>query len=239
MSNRNRTSKPERREARRRNPMMCAAIGTAATARLRRTVEFTTDAGAVDRLTEVMRNHDDPMPLELNARVAEALTWSRQKIALALDVPVEDITPTADVILVSEPWRPVDPDYARLFVDDGWAVVGTVASAEFEPWHSTEVEAVAPTGAPPAPDLRGAGTLTFPASLEIPDGCREPELHNALAAFLAEDLPDDAAPAIVLVSTCIECGDEFEGTGDICSAGCGYSLTGDAPPAYEKDYGDE
>lgn len=36
---------------------------------------------------------------------------------------------------------------------------------------------------------------------------------------------------------CINCGDPTE-AGDICSAACGYEVTGEYPDLYEKDYGD-
>jgi hypothetical protein len=37
---------------------------------------------------------------------------------------------------------------------------------------------------------------------------------------------------------CINCGDETDG-GTVCSAGCGYAVTGEYPDLYEKDYGDD
>lgn len=168
--------------------------------------------------------------------------------------------------LAAEAPRPIDPDYARLFVEDGWSTVGAVPE-NFEPWESAE--AIAPSGAIPATfecegwelvgpitptdaeraeadrileDLRGAGVLKYPRSMAIMSDnvCIEPALHDAMADMLAEpDAVTDATPAMTAVSTCIECGTEFEGTGYICSAGCGHALTGEYPPTYEKDYGDE
>ena len=50
-----------------------------------------------------------------------------------------------------------------------------------------------------------------------------------------------AEPFVPTASTepgwCINCGDPTE-AGDICSAACGYDITGEHPDLYEKDYGD-
>lgn len=276
MRNPTRTTKPERRAARRHSPMISRHLGIAAAARLRRAGAIMNDGDALDRLGHVFAIVADPMPFDLNERVTQALEQSRLRLAIAMDVPPEHITPSyvrADTdtrIDLEQPAgeapRPINPEYARLFVEEGWSTVGAVPE-NFEPWESAE--AIAPTGAIPATfecegwelsgpitpteeeraeadrvleDLRGAGVLKYPRSMAIMSDnvCIEPALHDAMADMLAEpDTVTDATPAIITVSTCIECGTEFEGTGDICSAGCGHALTGEYPPTYEKDYGDE
>lgn len=91
--------------------------------------------------------------------------------------------------------------------------------------------------------LRGAGTLHMPQLLGagLDDAARERLIDAAADACSGEPAPAPAPAMIVghARTSCIECGHEFDGTGEVCSARCGYSLTGEYPAdMIEKDYGD-
>jgi hypothetical protein len=237
MKNPNRTTKPERRAARRRNPMMCAALGTGATVRLRRAGAFDTDRDALGKLADLFHTVADPPPLDLAEATMQLLDNYRLQMAVALDVPPGYLSPseapetavttrTLDHFAEAFTEQALRPELERIGLDPN-RYAYTFEHGDLDPWDSAEV--IAPTGAIPADldHLRGA--------------CTEPELHNALAALLAEDIPagDEQTWAVDSTWACIVCGDKTEPSSTVCSAGCGHQLTGEYPPLYEKDYGDE
>jgi hypothetical protein len=216
--------------------MICQAIGTGKGARLRRTGAITSDRDALDALGDVFANTTDPMPSDLNTRVMQAIdpalepnTRGNVDLDPWNDPEVDAIAPSGAPPADSAEGNP----YRHLFECEPWELVGPI---ELTPEERAEADRV-------LEDLAGGGILKYPQSMALMneggDCCPDPRLHDAISEALTEpDAVADRTPAMAAVSVCIECGDEFEGTGDICSASCGYSLTGEYPPAYEKDYGD-
>lgn len=74
--------------------------------------------------------------------------------------------------------------------------------------------------------MRGMGELRVPKSLTID---LDPDAQAELRTAITDACADDAS--------CIVCGGPSEPNSTVCSAGCGYELTGEYPDLYEKDYG--